>query len=273
MTAELDSLPEKFCFLIGTTLKCPVSAKQELNEQPDSESQIVVRSVGHDVLTKPVNLDLNQSKQCSSSESEFSMSDYDDHEGLLEEYGIPHKKPPPTFRASRKAHQIQDSNAVEHEKSEPECKDFKVVERDVTDSRTNKWIKTEKFIVFNEDANDMKNVMRQVTELSSFYERDPKLRMSSLVYYLPKMRNHSKGSAYKEKYLKPLIELVESEYKDVVKEIEAMIANGEITFHYLWYLFPNGAKLVGHDGEELFATEVHDSKYRSGFFGATFQVC
>jgi hypothetical protein len=118
----------------------------------------------------------------------------------------------------------------------------------------------------------MKNVMRQVTELSSFYERDPKLRMSSLVYYLPKMRNHSKGSAYKEKYLKPLIELVESEYKDVVKEIEAMIANGEITFHYLWYLFPNGAKLVGHDGEELFATEVHDSKYRSGFFGATFQV-
>jgi hypothetical protein len=48
----------------------------------------------------------------------------------------------------------------------------------------------------------MKNVMRQVTELSSFYERDPKLRMSSLVYYLPKMRNHSKGSAYKEKYLK-----------------------------------------------------------------------
>jgi hypothetical protein len=54
-----------------------------------------------------VNLDLNQSKQCSSSESEFSMSDYDDHEGLLEEYGIPHKKPPPTFRASRKAHQIQ----------------------------------------------------------------------------------------------------------------------------------------------------------------------
>ena len=48
----------------------------------------------------------------------------------------------------------------------------------------------------------MKNVMRQVTELSIFYERDPKMRVSSLVYYLPKMRIHAKGSAYKEKYLK-----------------------------------------------------------------------
>ena len=66
---------------------------------------------------------------------------------------------------------------------------------------------------------------------------------------------------------------MEREYDHVIKEIEAMIANGEISFHYLWYLFPNEAKFVGHEGDELFATEVHDSKYRSGFFGATFQVC
>ncbi|XP_065831306.1 uncharacterized protein [Oscarella lobularis] len=275
---QLDDLPTEFKFLLKSSTSgrfCPVSTKQETTEEssiylPSGDVHIrlpcpSIRKRGDEVVAK---IDRPNS---SSSSSEFSMSDYDDHEGLLEEYGIAPKKAPPGFKQSSKT--VARSDDGQTKSVVPSLpRDFKVVEREVWDQKTNKLRAVEKFVVFGEEASDMKNVMRQVTELSIFYERDPKMRVSSLVYYLPKMRIHAKGSAYKEKYLKPLIEFVELEHERVISEIEAMISNKEISFHYLWYLFPIKAKFVGCEGDDQFGSEVHDSKYRSGFFGATFQV-
>eukprot|EP00118_Oscarella_pearsei_P009145 m.50967 g.50967 ORF g.50967 m.50967 type:complete len:743 (+) comp34107_c0_seq2:85-2313(+) len=275
--SQLDDPPTDFKFLLKPLESgriCPVSKKQEMTEKtsiylPSGDVQIRRSTACLSVSALLLNQD-NKVNADNESSSEFSMSDYDDHEGLLEEYGIAPKKAPPGFKQSVKSGASQVKKKID--KKATGSSDFKVVEREMWDQKTNKLRGIEKFVVFGEDASDMKNVMRQVTELSMFYERDPKMRVSSLVYYLPKMRVHAKGSAYKEKYLKPLIDFVEVEYKRVIEEIEAMIANKEISFHYLWYLFPIKAKFVGCEGDNQFGSEVHDSKYRSGFFGATFQV-
>ena len=141
---QLDDLPTEFKFLLKSSTSgrfCPVSTKQETTEEssiylPSGDVHIrlpcpSIRKRGDEVVAK---IDRPNS---SSSSSEFSMSDYDDHEGLLEEYGIAPKKAPPGFKQSSKT--VARSDDGQTKSVVPSLpRDFKVVEREVWDQKTNK---------------------------------------------------------------------------------------------------------------------------------------
>ena len=60
---------------------------------------------------------------------------------------------------------------------------------------------------------------------------------------------------------------LEAEYKDIKQRVETMLADGKITYDFLWYTFYKGVDIMGHDlNEEPIGGTISNVIYVTGFF-------
>jgi len=78
----------------------------------------------------------------------------------------------------------------------------------------------------------------------------------------------------KESPFAELIEFLDQEFGDLTVKLDEMIANGFITFQYLWYLFRKGTKIWGYEQatESKVGAEVTAFQYRSVMMFSFFSI-
>ena len=124
---------------------------------------------------------------------------------------------------------------------------FKVVVKDLVSCKTNKVIGQEKILHFENSNTQISGpythsqlcqLLRNATQNPAFYNKEPSVKQDNMLFHLQKLQDLAKTSEQAKVLLKPVLEYLEGEYGDTIKAIETMISNNQITFNYLWYLFP-----------------------------------
>eukprot|EP00054_Salpingoeca_dolichothecata_P026226 m.186589 g.186589 ORF g.186589 m.186589 type:complete len:709 (+) comp25594_c0_seq1:1489-3615(+) len=136
-------------------------------------------------------------------------------------------------------------------------------------------VSTVDYFLVNEEAIDMKNYLRSITDRSEFYDREPKIRLADMLFYVNKLRAFlASNKTPRVKCLEPVLKFLEEEHKETISKIEAMVSDGEICFPYLWFLFEKGTKFVTktNGGEDVIGSSVSDTRFRCSFFGSSFQI-
>jgi hypothetical protein len=71
-----------------------------------------------------------------------------------------------------------------------------------------------------------------------------------------------------------LVEFLDKEFGDITRKLDSMIADGLITFQYLWYLFKKGTPVWGYESatESKVGAEVSSFQYRNVMMWSFFSV-
>ena len=101
-----------------------------------------------------------------------------------------------------------------------------------------------------------------------FRSEQPEARLHSLLFFLDHLKVYHDPTGS----VQILVDFLEYEYFDEIREIEAMIANDDITFHALWYLFKKGSKYAYSFGEKLIGSTVKSTNYELNLFGGSFSI-
>jgi len=157
---------------------------------------------------------------------------------------------------------------------------FRVYEKEVISCRTGEVTGHEKMLSFDNDYDDPKNhegvelcsILKTITKMPAFYDKEPKIKLSAFLGHLQKIQTSAKNSEHNRKILHPLLRFLEAEFEETIKVVGKMVESGQITFNFLWYLFPKDAEFSAQINGEPVGSVVTDCKYQYSFFGASFQV-
>jgi len=111
-------------------------------------------------------------------------------------------------------------------------------------------------------------LLSSITRDPKFYEEDPEVKVPMLLNFLDQFKAQM---AY-QKDLEPLVDFLEWEYEEEVKILDAMIANGEITFDGLWYLFKVDSRFITKEYDEPVGALVQTRYYEYSTFGSVFKI-
>jgi len=112
------------------------------------------------------------------------------------------------------------------------------------------------------------NVLASITRHPTFYEEEPEIRLPLLLNFLDRFKQQV---AYNN-VLEPIVDYLEWEYEEETAVLDAMIANGEVLYDGLWYLFKLESRFITHEYDEPVGALVTTRDYEFNAFGGSFRV-
>lgn len=112
------------------------------------------------------------------------------------------------------------------------------------------------------------NILGSITRHPTFYEEEPEIRLPLLLHYLDRFKQQVSYNPP----LEPLIDYLEWEREEEVQVLDAMIANGEITYDGLWYLMKQDSRFVTSEYDEPVGALVLSRDYEFNTFGGSFRI-
>jgi hypothetical protein len=107
-----------------------------------------------------------------------------------------------------------------------------------------------------------------------WYQDAPRAPVQSLFRHIVSMRQYAETTKRDRDFdsLRRLLAELEKRFADTQATIDAMIADGAITFDFLWYVFQKGQKIVGPHRDTLVGGEVEIAEYGTSWFGRYFSI-
>lgn len=119
-------------------------------------------------------------------------------------------------------------------------------------------------------SEDLCQILQMICQIDELYEEEPTLPSEYLFQNLNALK-HIKARYHRnpehKAAIEALINFLDSEFENEAKKIEAMLKDGKISYHYLWYLFKKGDEALGYFDEEMIGGIVESTKYISSMFG------
>lgn len=119
-------------------------------------------------------------------------------------------------------------------------------------------------------SGDLCQILQMICQIDELYEEEPTLPSEYLFQNLNALK-HIKARYHRnpehKAAIEALINFLDSEFENEAKKIEAMLKDGKISYHYLWYLFKKGDEALGYFDEEMIGGIVESTKYISSMFG------
>ena len=112
------------------------------------------------------------------------------------------------------------------------------------------------------------NVLASITRHPTFYEEEPEIRVPLLLHFLERFKQQV---AYTD-VLTPVVDYLEWEMEEETAILDAMIANGEILYDGLWYLFKQDTRFITHEYDEPVGALAISRDYEFNAFGGSFRV-
>jgi uncharacterized protein DUF7025 len=81
-------------------------------------------------------------------------------------------------------------------------------------------------------------------------------------HHVPQLRSASVSAPS----LVPLVEFLDSVYEVMTERIKKMVADGEISYKSLWYIFQTGEKVWGYEQDCKQGLEIAETNYQTGWF-------
>lgn len=157
------------------------------------------------------------------------------------------------------------------QKSKP--KHFEIERKEITDDK-GKVVDTQLIIVITSRV--LRDYLRGEIASEELYEQQPRLKAYELLVCLNQLKErlNEDYSTPEESPLYELIKVLDEEYGDLTKKLDSMIAEGYITFQYLWYYFKKGTHVWGYEQstEGKLGVEVISSQYRSFMMFTFFSI-
>ncbi|CAG8650752.1 391_t:CDS:10 [Dentiscutata erythropus] len=100
----------------------------------------------------------------------------------------------------------------------------------------------------------------------NLYDVNPKISADELFLILPQLKNYVEQDFYQiHSPLKRLVDWLEKGFDSRFYQLNNMIDNHEISFKYLWYLFPSGSQVYAQLNGKVCGLRVKKSKYETSY--------
>lgn len=113
-----------------------------------------------------------------------------------------------------------------------------------------------------------------------FFDKTPKLEGNQIIGYLPQIKEIiiARSNSITDKNLRSTISLrtlmkfLEQEFEGITKRIENSLANGEIGYSQLWYIFQKGKEILGTEENAIIGAKITSTGYTNSTFGSKFVI-